>query len=715
MVSNSWEHLLDELQLLNACLLRDIRRRTQKNQHLDMLQGLILNESEIIEILKNPPGTSATPDAGDDLQERINTRNGKQYPNTSLTQLSSLFELERIEELCLLLCLAPEIDPRYARIFAFLQDDVTRKQPSIELALRIFSRDVEESLVTRKIFSSASALFRNRLIQLAQASDKFLPLPQRTLKLDDRITAFLLHVPQIDECLSNWVEFILPPSTAPSAALPDEIIQRTLTLVESSFSGNGPFLRPLIHVYGKLGSGRRLLATIASQHVGLPLLVADVRRMPSVETNDIDPLWRLCREALLLPAVLLIENFDDLLQDGKHRELSSLLDASNYFSPATFLSGSERWRCQNPKQFYLSLECPLPDATSRIDFWRQHLNDNSKEFQDNDLIELSSKFNFTEGQIHQAVRTAEHRAYWERRSVKDLTPTLVNEAARGIAAPRLGGLARKIETPFTWSDIVLPEGQLVQLREIATHAKRSQIVFENWGYGRTFAYGRGIAALFEGQSGTGKTMAASIIGRALGLDVYQIDLSCVVSKYIGETEKNLSLIFSEAQDSNAVLFFDEADALFGKRSEVKDAHDRYANIETAYLLQRMEEYSGIVILATNMKQNLDEAFVRRMRFIIHFPFPNDDDRERIWHKVFPGNAPLGEDVNFRWLSRKLKIAGGNIKNISLRAAFLAVERNGQIGMDCVIEAAKRESEKIGKIDGLADLHFKQTAGVAEVA
>ena len=715
MVSNSWEHLLDELQLLNACLLRDIRRRTQKNQHLDMLQGLILNESEIIEILKNPPGTSATPDAGDDLQERINTRNGKQYPNTSLTQLSSLFELERIEELCLLLCLAPEIDPRYARVFAFLQDDVTRKQPSIELALRIFSRDVEESLVTRKIFSSASALFRNRLIQLAQASDKFLPLPQRTLKLDDRITAFLLHVPQIDECLSNWVEFILPPSTAPSAALPDEIIQRTLTLVESSFSGNGPFLRPLIHVYGKPGSGRRLLATIASQHVGLPLLVADVRRMPSVETNDIDPLWRLCREALLLPAVLLIENFDDLLQDGKHRELSSLLDASNYFSPATFLSGSERWRCQNPKQFYLSLECPLPDATSRIDFWRQHLNDNSKEFQDNDLIELSSKFNFTEGQIHQAVRTAEHRAYWERRSVKDLTPTLVNEAARGVAAPRLGGLARKIETPFTWSDIVLPEGQLVQLREIATHAKRSQIVFENWGYGRTFAYGRGIAALFEGQSGTGKTMAASIIGRALGLDVYQIDLSCVVSKYIGETEKNLSLIFSEAQDSNAVLFFDEADALFGKRSEVKDAHDRYANIETAYLLQRMEEYSGIVILATNMKQNLDEAFVRRMRFIIHFPFPNDDDRERIWHKVFPGNAPLGEDVNFRWLSRKLKIAGGNIKNISLRAAFLAVERNGQIGMDCVIEAAKRESEKIGKIDGLADLHFKQTAGVAEVA
>src|SRR6185369_13902887 len=245
MVSNSWEHLLDELQLLNACLLRDVRLRTQKNQQLDLLQGLVLNESEIIEILGNPAAIPPTLD--DDLHERIHTRNGKHHANTSLTQLSSLFQLERVEELCLLLCLAPEIDPRYARVFAFLQDDVTRKQPGIELALRIFSRDVEESLVTRKIFSSGSALFRNRLIQFAQPSDKFLPLPQRTLKLDDRIAAFLLHTPQIDECLSNWVEIILPRGTTAASVLPDELVQRTLTLVESSFSGQGPFQRPLIH------------------------------------------------------------------------------------------------------------------------------------------------------------------------------------------------------------------------------------------------------------------------------------------------------------------------------------------------------------------------------------------------------------------------------------------------------------------------------------
>ena len=568
----------------------------------------------------------------------------------------------------------------------------------------------------RSLFLSGSSLLKNQLLNFANPSDRQLPLPQRSLKLDDRIAAFLLQTPQVDDCLINWVEIILPSNQAP-AAVPAELIARTCRLVESSFSGKEPFLRPLVHVYGRQGSGRRSLAALASHHLGLPLIVADIRKLPGGETPDVEVLWRLCREALLLPAVILVEHFDDLLQDNRLRELSALVEAAQYFSPVTFLSGKQLWKPGNPKHFYLSLECPVPDATSRIDFWRRHLNGNSESFEDN-LVELSSKFTFTEGQIQQTVKAAQHRAYWESQSTSDLTPQLLNEVARSIATPSLMGLARKIETHFSWPDIVLPDNQLLQLKEIASHAKRSQVVFETWGFARNFAYGRGIAALFEGQSGTGKTMAASIIGRALELDVYQIDLSCVVSKYIGETEKNLSRIFEEAQDSNAVLFFDEADALFGKRSEVKDAHDRYANIETAYLLQRMEEYSGIVILATNMKQNLDEAFVRRMRFIINFPFPSDDDRERIWHKAFPANAPVGADVDFRWLARKLKITGGNIKNISLRAAFLAIERQGVIDMDCVIEAAKRENEKIGKVDGLANYRGKvnkEQILVAEVA
>lgn len=727
-INSNWEHLSDELELLDAYLLREVRRRTDGRQsHLDQLQGLVLNEKEILAILAEGPAQArAFSHDGDldptlrEIEERISRRRGEGDlgKTPQLNQLRLLFQLDRLEEQCLVLCLAAEIDPKYSKVFAFLQDDVTKKQPSVDLALKLFCKDIPELLAARSLFSAGSLLFKNRLLHFAQPFDKQLPLPQRSLKMDDRIAAFLLGTPQVDECLVNWVEIIPPSREALPASLPNEIIERTLRLVESIFSGQGPFLRPLIHLYGKQGSGRRSLAALAGQHVGLPLLVADLVRMPDGEVSDFDPLWRLCREGSLLPAVILVEHFDDLLHEGRQRELISLLEAAHYFSPVTFLSGTQRWRDQNPKHFYLSLECPVPDATSRMDFWRHHLL-KSEEFQDADLVELSSKFSFTEGQINHAVQTAQHRAYWERQSTHGLTPTLINEAARSIATPSLMGLGRKIETPFSWSDIVLPESQLTQLKEIASHAKRAQVIFEGWGFARNYSYGRGIAALFEGQSGTGKTMAAGIIGRVLGLDVYQIDLSSVVSKYIGETEKNLSRIFAEAQDCNAVLFFDEADALFGKRAEVRDAHDRYANIETGYLLQRMEEYTGIVILATNMKQNLDEAFVRRMRFIIHFPFPTEDDRERIWHKVFPASAPLGDDINFRWLSRKLKIAGGNIKNISLRSAFLAIERNGVIGMDCVIEASKRENEKIGKIDGLADFHLKkpvkEALGVAEVA
>jgi hypothetical protein len=708
----SWNHLRQGLELLNSCLLRDVNQRTQKNKQLDMLQGLVLSEQEVLDILKTPVA-STNP-------EPLNLDAAESPSNTTLAQLTSVFQLSRTEELCLLLCLAPEIDNRYSRVFAFLQDDITRRQPTVELALRLFCPDFPDSLEQRKSFSSGSSLFRNRLIQWASPGEKQNPLPQRALKLDDRIAAYLLQTPEVDECLVNWVRIIFPTDQAPACSVPQHTIDRTLCLVEDSFSGNGPYLRPLIHLYGKSGSGRRSLACLSSRQVGLPLVVADIRKLPASEFLEVDVLWRLCREALLLPAVILIENFDDLLQDGRQRELNALLEAAHYFAPVTFLSGTKSWKPQGSTQFFVSLECPVPDATTRIDFWRHHLDRVSQGFGHNEIVELSSKFSFTEGQIHQTVQSTEHRAFWENRLSSPITPEQINQTARTIATPSLGGLARKVETTFEWSDIVLPEGQVLQLKEIASHAKRSQTVFEEWGFNRKFSYGRGIAALFEGQSGTGKTMAASIIGRELGLDVYQIDLSSVVSKYIGETEKNLSRIFEEAQDSNAILFFDEADALFGKRSEVKDAHDRYSNIETAYLLQRMEEVSsGIVILATNMKQNLDEAFVRRMRFIINFPFPSDEDRERIWQKAFPSNAPLSNDVDFRWLARKLKITGGNIKNISLRAAFLAIERQGVIGMDCLVDAAKRENEKIGKIDALIEYRGRESArdslAVAEVA
>ena len=253
------------------------------------------------------------------------------------------------------------------------------------------------------------------------------------------------------------------------------------------------------------------------------------------------------------------------------------------------------------------------------------------------------------------------------------------EAARSRSDAALVGLARKIEPIHDWDQIVLPADSIAQLREICAQVVQRHRVLDEWGFARTQSLGKGVSALFAGPSGTGKTMAAEIIARELGLDLYKIDLSGVVSKYIGETEKNLERIFAAAENANAILFFDEADALFGKRSEVRDSHDRYANIEIAYLLQRMEQYEGVAILATNLRQNMDEAFVRRLQFVVEFPFPDEEQRARIWPLLFPAEAERSPDIDFDMLARQFRVTGGSIKNIVLGAAFLAASEAEPIG------------------------------------
>jgi SpoVK/Ycf46/Vps4 family AAA+-type ATPase len=258
-------------------------------------------------------------------------------------------------------------------------------------------------------------------------------------------------------------------------------------------------------------------------------------------------------------------------------------------------------------------------------------------------------------------------------------------------------MARRIIPRYSWDDLVLPPDQIAQLREIRERAQFAYRVQDEWGYGRKVAPTAGVSALFAGESGTGKTMSAEVIAYDLGLVMYKIDLSSVVSKYIGETEKNLSVIFEEAQASNAILFFDEADALFGKRSEVKDAHDRYANIEIAYLLQRIETYDGIAILATNLRQNLDEAFTRRLDFVIDFPFPDTEYRYLIWQRHFPAEAPLAAEVDLDQVAARYRLAGGNIRNAALASAYLAAADGGIITMTHIRHAIRREHQKMGRL------------------
>jgi SpoVK/Ycf46/Vps4 family AAA+-type ATPase len=276
-------------------------------------------------------------------------------------------------------------------------------------------------------------------------------------------------------------------------------------------------------------------------------------------------------------------------------------------------------------------------------------------------------------------------------------------AARTASSSRLSGLARKVPSRYGWTDIVLPVDQILLLQEIVASVRGRPTVLEEWGLGRKLASSRGVSVLFAGPPGTGKTMAAEIIAADLGLDLYKIDLSSIVSKYIGETEKNLERIFAEAESSNAILFFDEADALFGKRSEVRDSHDRYANVEISYLLQRMEAYDGVTILATNLRANLDEAFTRRLQFAVDFPFPEEADRLRIWQTLFPPDVPRTRDLDFKMLSRRFKLAGGNIRNIILSAAYLASANGGILTMEHLLHGTRRELQKMGRLVGDKDL------------
>ena len=244
---------------------------------------------------------------------------------------------------------------------------------------------------------------------------------------------------------------------------------------------------------------------------------------------------------------------------------------------------------------------------------------------------------------------------------------------------------------------MLPDEQKIELRDICNQAKYRYLVQEEWGFNQKLSLGKGLTVLFAGQPGTGKTMAADVIAHELQLDLYKIDLSQVVSKYIGETEKNLNRIFTAATHSNAILLFDEADALFGKRSEVKDAHDRYANIETSYLLQKMEEYDGVAILTTNLQSNMDEAFIRRLRFIIEFTMPGVKERQRIWQQIFPPQVPRSPELDFKFLARQFEISGAVIRNIALRSAYLAANDGGIVTMNHLLQSVRREYQKMGKI------------------
>jgi hypothetical protein len=392
------------------------------------------------------------------------------------------------------------------------------------------------------------------------------------------------------------------------------------------------------------------------------------------------------REARLRDWILVALPVDALLERARP-VIGYLAEA-----PCTvILAGSRAWNPAWSRAVPLLLEVPQPTAADRAAQWAAALNGHGAEA---DLLGATSVFRLTPIQVARAAAAGRLLA---RAHDRDIEPADVQAGARSQNAAGLDRLARHVQPQARWKDMILPPGVLTQLHELAARARHRERVHDEWGVGGRAVRGRGITALFAGDSGTGKTLASEVVAGELGLDLYVIDLSTVVDKYIGETEKNLDRIFAEADQVNGVLLFDEADAIFGKRSEVRDARDRYANVEIAYLLQRMERFDGLAILTTNLRANLDEAFTRRIDVIVDFPMPEDDDRLALWRMHLPQSLPQAPDIDLAFMARRFRFSGGNIRNVCLTAAFLAADANRPVSMRQLIRGTELEYRKLGRL------------------
>lgn len=718
---DSQEHLQDELKRLGLCIRLRLLEQPASEQYdpLAPFKGLVVSEQEIAGLLSENEEGRAADDRSehsrpakrqfveeiaqlDKLIEERRAASLRSKVHLALPHLSRVFGLDSFEKQCLVISLAVEVDRKYERLFAYLQDDVTRRKPTVDLALSLLCKTANEKLAARRAFDVQGPIVKYRLLQMIDCSqDGPSTLLSRTLKLDDRIVNFLLGSGQVDARLAGAAQVISPePDRNPFLESADAC-RRIGHLVRSHLEGKRSAAHPLLFYFsGPSRSGRRAVAESVCAQMGAPLVVGDVEHMLAGPLPFEEMVWLLGREAVLVQAALCLDNFDALLGDiGKSVSLvKPALEAARCCSQVTFLLGRQPWKPPGrlEEQVFIHLEFPFPDVRTRKQLWREALSEQPVSPCEEELDALAGRFRLSAGQIRAAVADASHLAVLRSPTDGRATLPALYAACRSQSSIKPSTLARRIQPKYAWGDIVLPEDQLLQLREICSQAKYRHRVYGEWGFDRKLSHGKGLNVLFSGPPGTGKTMAAEVVGNELYLELCKIDLSQVVSKYIGETEKNLDKVFSEAEDGNALLFFDEADALFGRRSEVKDAHDRYANIEIGYLLQKMEEYDGIAILATNARQHMDEAFVRRLQVIVEFPFPDEQHRRRIWEVVFPNEAPLDPGADFDFLAREVRLSGGHIKNIALTAAFYAAEERTPIQMAHLSRASRREFQKLGR-------------------
>jgi DNA polymerase III delta prime subunit len=703
------QYLSGALQRLDLLLYREmLRLRARYQLSLDEFRGLYISDEQVNQLINQALNYEGPNSAIEELTrqaEALRATDANHGSDLSLWQyLVSEFSLSPIEQDILLLALAPEIDLKYETLFAYLNNDITRKWPTCDLALRLCSADAEQKPSVRRCLLPEATLFGSGLLQPIASTPERPSWRAAGFSVAPAVAHYLSGAPCLDSRLTPFVEQRTP--TAEWERLPIPADQRAALRRLPHLFARLLSAGPVLVFVGRDSTGRGLAAEAICGELGRSLLRVDLEALRASGEN----LNRLAQTIVLqqrLQGAGLYLAHGEALFDKESRPLPDtqrLITALTAAKRPIFIAcePGTPWRELLPGRRVLCFHFDDPAYAMRLRLWEDAITPINANLSRHDLEALADRFILTPGQITSAVAAA-----IDAQAVCDqaLDSAAFFEAARAQSDQSLGNLAVKVKTIHTWEDLILPRVTSQRVKEIAAAIKYRHIVYSEWGFEQRIAYGRGLKVLFSGASGTGKTMTAGVIARELGLDLYKIDLSGVVSKYIGETEKNLDRIFRAAHCSNAILFFDEADALFGKRSEVKDAHDRYANIEVAYLLQKIEEYEGVVILASNLSKNIDEAFSRRMHYVVEFPLPDEKLRERLWRGMFPPQVPLGQDVDFQFLARQFSLAGGDIRNVALDAAFLAAQDGQVVTMKQLVKALARQMMKQGKIPSATD--FKQ--------
>jgi hypothetical protein len=592
----------------------------------------------------------------------------------ALETLTSLFGLSAFERDVVMLAAGPELDAGFGALCAVAQGDPQRPWPSFGLALAALPEPHWSAT------SPQGALRHWRLLEVGREGG----LTSSPLRLDERVLHYLRGLETLDERLAGIIE----PLPAAGVLVPSHrVLAARLARTWAKAASGG--LPPMAELTGAELEGKREVFAAAAAALGLSGMVAAAGALPAGPA-ELDGLVRLLgREAALSHAALLVDAQElDPADAPRDAALSRLAES---FRGPLAVAVRDRWRPLRRTVLPLAVEKPTRPEQGAL--WRSFLGPAAAELNGH-LEGLTTQFDLDVS----AIRSAAAEALAAREEGAEPVPSALGgvlwQASLRQARPRLEALAERIRPAAGWNTLVLPERERQVLAEIVIHVRERRRVYDDWGFAALGSRGLGVSALFAGPSGTGKTMAAEVLAGELRLDLFRIDLSAVVSKYIGETEKNLRRVFDAAEGGGAILLFDEADALFGKRSEVKDSHDRYANIEVGYLLQRLEAYRGLAILTTNLKSSLDPAFLRRLRFVVQFPFPDLGVREEIWRRVFPPETPL-EGLDYAALAR-LGVAGGNIRNIALHAAFLAAGAGGPVCMAHMLRAARNEYAKIEK-------------------